>query len=122
VNNLGTYFEIPVIDLKRAIVFYSFLFDCEFSTGKIHGLEMAFFPFSKDKQGITGALVKGKPYTPSKDGSLIYFSTSDIEKTLNRVIEKSGTVLFPRTLVPNLGYSAEFEDSEGNRIALFEVL
>jgi predicted enzyme related to lactoylglutathione lyase len=56
------------------------------------------------------------------DGSLIYLSTKDVDSILNKVLAAGGETLFPKTLVPGLGYSAEFKDSEGNRIALFQKL
>jgi predicted enzyme related to lactoylglutathione lyase len=120
-SNLGTYFEIPVLDLDRAIDFYSKVFNIEFSRDVIHECEMAFFPFSKGS-GITGALAKGEIYKPSIEGSLIYLSTESVDETMTKVIESGGSELFPKTEVPGGGYSAEFKDCEGNRIALFEEL
>ena len=117
--NIGTYFEIPVTNMDRAVDFYSFVFGCEFSKDTIHDCEMAFFPFNEGA-GITGALAKGEVYKPSLEGSLIYLSTEDIEDVMNKVKEKGGCELFPKTEVPELGFSAEFKDCEGNRIALFQ--
>jgi predicted enzyme related to lactoylglutathione lyase len=117
-QNIGTYFEIPVNDLERAMKFYSHVFGCGFSKDVIHGNEMAFFPFNEGS-GITGALAKGDIYKPSTSGTLIYLATADIEDALRRIVEKGGEILFPKTEVPNYGWVAEFKDSEGNRIALF---
>lgn len=119
-TNLATYFEIPVNDMDRAIEFYSFVFECEFFKDLIHGCEMAFFPFNEEAPGITGALAKGEIYKPSLDGCLIYLATENIDKVMHKVLEKGGAELFPKTEVPELGYSAEFKDCEGNRIALFQ--
>ena len=121
-NNLGIYFEISVNDMKRAINFYSHVFDVEFTKEIIHGCEMAFFPFIDKGKGISGALAKGESYKPSIEGSLIYLSTESIDNTMLKVKEMGGEELFPKTLVPNMGFSAEFKDCEGNKIALFEAL
>ena len=121
-NNIGTYFEIPVNDMDRAIKFYSQVFDVEFSREVIHGCEMAFFPFSDGSRGISGSLAKGEIYKPSLEGCLIYLSTDNIDKTMAKAIEFGAEELFPKTSVPNIGFSAEFKDCEGNRIALFEYL
>ena len=83
---------------------------------------MAFFPYEKEKKGISGGLVKGAIYKPSIEGCLIYLSTSDIDSTMNKAKEKGALELFPKTPVPGMGFSAEFKDSEGNRIALFQYL
>ncbi len=118
-QNIGTYFEIPVNDLERAMKFYSHVFGCDFSKDVIHGNEMAFFPFVEGS-GITGALAKGDIYKPSTSGTLIYLATTNIEEALRRIVEKGGEILFPKTEVPNYGWVAEFKDSEGNRTALFQ--
>jgi predicted enzyme related to lactoylglutathione lyase len=119
-KNIGSYFEIPVTDLDRAMKFYSSVFNCEFSKEEIHGNEMAFFPFNGEKSGITGALAKGEIYKPSTSGSLIYLSTNNVEKTLEKIKTLGGEILFPKTAAGEYGYVAEFKDLEGNRIALFE--
>ncbi|MBC86728.1 MAG: glyoxalase [Bdellovibrionaceae bacterium] len=121
-NNIGTYFEIPVTDMDRAIEFYSKVFNIEFIKEEIHGCEMAFFPFSERGTGISGSLAKGEVYKPSVEGCLIYLSTENIDQTMAKAIEAGAEELFPETQVPNIGHSAEFKDCEGNRIALFEYL
>ncbi|MBK7963372.1 MAG: VOC family protein [Bdellovibrionales bacterium] len=119
-KNIGSYFEIPVTNLERAMKFYSSVFGCDFSKENIHGNEMALFPFNGKNSGITGALAKGKTYKPSASGTLIYLATEDIEKTLEKVKSQGGEILFPKTAAGEYGFVAEFEDVEGNRIALFD--
>jgi uncharacterized protein len=119
-QNIGTYFEIPVDDLDRAMKFYSWVFECDFVKDNIHGNEMAFFPFNDKGQGITGALAKGEIYKPSISGTLIYLSTRDLEKTIRKVTEVGGDILFPKSEVSGYGWVAEFKDCEGNRVALYQ--
>ncbi len=119
-NNIGTYFEIPVNDMERAINFYSFIFDCELSRDNIHGNEMAFFPFTNEVSGITGALAQGETYKPSINGTLIYLNTPEIDHSISKIIKAGGEILFPKTAVPDYGFVAEFKDCEGNRVALFQ--
>jgi predicted enzyme related to lactoylglutathione lyase len=116
--NPVVYFEIPVIDMNRAIDFYGGVFGFDFTQENIHGNEMAFFPLDSSLQGITGGLAKGEIYKPTKEGVLIYFFTQDIDKTLAHVLELGGMVLFPKTSAGKYGFVAEFQDSEGNRIGL----
>ena len=120
--NIGTYFEIPVDNIERAIKFYAGIFGVDFSRDNIHGNEMAFFPFSEDGSGITGALAKGDIYKPSLSGSLIYLNTPNIEESIVKIGEQGGEILFPKTEVPNYGWVAEFKDCEGNRVALFQSI
>lgn len=116
--NLGIYFEIPVTDMNRAIAFYRSVFNLEFEEGIIDDNEMAFFPLDDNCPGISGALVKGEIYKPTKDGTLIYFKTENIEATLALALQNRGIILYPKTSIGEWGFVAEFEDSEGNRIAL----
>ena len=112
------YFEVPVDDLDRAVEFYQRVFSYSLERTNIDGNEMALFPFSRESGGITGALAMGPSYQPGKSGARIYFSTDDIEGVLARAVSAGGKILYPKTSVGELGWVAEFEDSEGNCIAL----
>ena len=116
-NPVG-YFEIPVNDLDRAVAFYEIVFGYQLERTLIDGHEMALFPSSDQAVGITGALVKGDSYIPGKAGSRLYFITENIDETLNMVLSQGGKVLYPKTSIGDLGWVAEFEDVEGNCIAL----
>lgn len=120
-KNPVCYFEIPVTDLERAIAFYNAVFDYQFDRTNIDGNEMALFPAFDQASGITGALAKGDSYVPGKQGSRIYFSVVSIKETLQKVKQAGGEVLYPETSVGAYGSVAEFEDSEGNCIALHSV-
>ena len=114
------YFEIPVTDMNRAIDFYSNVFDVVFEKEVIDGNEMALFPFTGLGTGISGALAKGEVYKPTKNGVLVYFTTKSIDVTLKAALDSGGKILYPKTSNGDLGFVAEFEDSEGNRIALHQ--
>ncbi|MFN4767532.1 MAG: VOC family protein [Ignavibacteria bacterium] len=118
--NPVVYFEIPVLDMVRAIAFYSAVFDFTFEKNNIDHNEMAFFPFEDGARGITGALAKGEIYIPTVQGILIYFGTDDIDAILQKAVEADGEILYPKTSNGELGHVAELKDSEGNRIALHQ--
>jgi len=118
--NPVVYFEIPVLDMERAIIFYSAVFDFTFEKDIIDHNEMAFFPFEDGARGITGALAKGEIYVPTMQGVLVYFGTDDIDAILHKAVEAGGEILYPKTSNGELGHVAEFKDSEGNRIALHQ--
>jgi len=117
--NPVVYFEIPVIDIDRAIKFYKSVFQFDFEKEVIDHNEMALFPFTDGKTGISGALAKGEIYKPTKNGVVIYFKTLNIDKTLKLATENGGQILYPKT-DNGFGFVAEFEDTEGNRIALHQ--
>lgn len=117
--NPVVYFEIPVKNLERATAFYKNVFGFHFEYTNIDHNEMALFPFSEKNSGISGALAKGEIYKPTNDGVLIYFGTKNIDATLKSAEDNGGRILYPKT--DNvIGFVAEFEDPEGNRIALYQ--
>ncbi len=115
--NPVSYFEIPVTDMDRAIVFYEAVFSAALERTVIDGNEMALFPFYEDGRGISGALAKGDSYVPSASGPRIYFSVGNIDETLRRAVEAGGEVAYPKTQAGSF-WVAEFTDTEGNQIAL----
>jgi predicted enzyme related to lactoylglutathione lyase len=117
--NPVVYFEIPVADIDRAIKFYKSVFQFDFQKEVIDHNEMALFPFTDGQTGISGALAKGEIYKPTKNGVVIYFKTLNIDKTLKLATENGGQILYPKT-DNGLGFVAEFEGTEGNRIALHQ--
>lgn len=118
--NPVVYFEIPVTDIDRAVKFYKSVFNFGFSKEVIDHNEMALFPFNDEYRGISGALAKGEVYKPAKDGVIIYFNSVNIDETLKLAVENGAQILYPKTSVGELGFVAEVEDSEGNRIALHQ--
>jgi uncharacterized protein len=120
--NPAVYFEIPVTNVDRAIKFYAAVFNFKFEKETIDKNEMALFPFTENDLGISGALAKGEIYKPSKNGTLIYFRTENIDDTLKLAVQNGGKILYPKTSNGDLGFVAEFEDSEGNRIALHQSI
>jgi hypothetical protein len=120
--NPVVYFEILVTDIDRAIKFYKSVFNFTFEREIIDKNEMALFPFLDENAGISGALAKGEIYKPTNDGVVIYFRTENIDKTLKMAIENGGQILYPKISNGDIGFVAEFEDSEGNRIAIHQSL
>lgn len=115
--NPVSYFEIPVADMNRAIDFYETVFSVSLERTIIDGHDMALFPFDENGRGVSGALAKGDSYVPSRSGPRIYFFVESIDETLDRVTSKGSRVAYPKTSVGDF-WVAEFEDSEGNQIAL----
>ncbi|TAE37800.1 MAG: VOC family protein [Sphingobacteriales bacterium] len=118
-SNPVIYFEIPVNNINRAINFYKTVFNLDFDKEIIDNNEMALFPFVDGNSGISGALAKGKIYKPTKNGVLIYFNTENIDETIKLATLNGGQVLYPKT-DNGIGLVAEFKDTEGNRIALYQ--
>ena len=118
--NIGMHFEIPVTDMQRAIAFYSAVFDIEFERVEIDGNEMALFPLIDGAEGCSGALARGESYVPSLDGTRIYLTVNNIERVMAGALLAGARLLYPATQVGEAIKVAEFQDSEGNRIALLD--
>lgn len=119
-NPIG-WFEIPVLDMDRAKTFYEAVFGIEITVNDFApGLQMGWFPFDHQAPGATGSLVKNENYTPSHNGTLIYFSVEEIEDIEPKINSSGGTVLNPKYSIGEHGFCSIFEDSEGNRVALHQ--
>ncbi|MGB0178124.1 MAG: VOC family protein, partial [Owenweeksia sp.] len=99
------WFEIPVLDLERAVAFYNHLYGMEMQVVEQGDYAMALFPGDSK---IGGALVKGQGCTPTESGSLLYLNaTEDIDTMLPRVIEMGGRVILEKTeIIHNAGHFA----------------
>jgi uncharacterized protein len=117
-NPVG-WFEIPVTDMDRAKAFYEKTFEIQIQVVDLGGTVMGWFPNVGDVRGATGSLVKQESYVPGHTGTLVYFSSTDVQNELGRIETAGGKILRDKTQIsPEHGYMAVFEDSEGNRVAL----
>ncbi|PSL01731.1 VOC family protein [Cecembia rubra] len=117
------WFEIPVIDMERAMSFYEVIFECKLERHQMGPIDMAWFPWNHEIGGAGGSLVKNEEYyQPSERGALVYFSSLDVNQELERIPNAGGKVLQSKTLISDeIGYMALFLDTEGNRIALHSL-
>lgn len=120
------WFEIPSTDFERAVGFYETIFAITLqrmtiSAGTETPTPMAIFP-SKG-EGTSGAVVYMHDHRPGTTGPLIYLNANpDLSVVLNRVEKAGGTILVPKTEIPNnFGQMAIFLDSEGNHMALHSM-
>lgn len=112
-----SWFEIPALNLIRAVDFYNFIYGIEMETIETGGYSMAIFPADN---GIGGAIVVGEGSKPSETGTLVYLNAgSDLAPVLGRVEKAGGRIVMDKTLITEEdGYFALFIDTEGNKLAL----
>jgi uncharacterized protein len=116
VNN---WFEIPVRDMDRAMRFYEATLETTLKSELFGGTELAIFPYDQATH-VTGSLLKTEHCEPSVHGSTVYLSVDDVAATLARIETAGGSVIVPRTVLPEgRGCFAQFGDSEGNRVGLW---
>ncbi|WP_179345795.1 VOC family protein [Winogradskyella ursingii] len=113
------WFEIPVNDMKRARKFYETVFNVEIKEMDFDGILMGWFPNNNDGYGATGTLIKQETYVPSKEGTLVYFMSENVQTELDRIKAAGGTIYQEKTKISDeYGYMGVFIDTEGNRVAL----
>ena len=120
------HFEIPVDDVARAKDFYGSVFGWELNTVPIGEGEYTTVTTSPvdesmmptEKGAINGGLMQREERTPSP---VITIGVDDIDASLKGVEAAGGTVVTPRTQIPDMGAFAYFTDPEGNVMGLWET-
>ncbi len=74
----------------------------------------------KNVPGKWGTLIHIPQIKPSHDGTTVYFHVKGIDAALGQIAKAGGKTLVPRRDIGEYGFFAQFEDSEGNRVALHE--
>ena len=118
-ESLIVWFEIPVDDFVRAKKFYSEILQAEVKEEKMGDDLMGCF--LSEKEGSSGAIVKGEGHEPGDKGTIVYLNAGqDLQIILDRIKPAGGKIVAPKTLITEeLGYFAWFLDTEGNRLALW---
>jgi uncharacterized protein len=118
------HFEIPAKDPKRASTFYT----------KAFGWQINQYPnFEYWMLGTTASDKDGAPTSPGsinggmvKKGGMapehvtVTIGVADIDATLANVKKLGGKVTTKKTPIGDMGFSAYFEDTEGNVIGLYQ--
>lgn len=117
-SNSINWFAIPTSDFPRAVKFYNAILGQELHVMKMAESDLAFFP--AEQGSVSGHLFKAEPFEPSDKGVLIYLNGGDdLQPILDRVETAGGKVVAEKRQVsPEIGYVAEFIDTEGNKVAL----
>ncbi len=116
-----TAFEIPSMDLDRAVNFYSAVLGEKVEVVDFEGhegLKKGILPGSEG--GVVGAIVNVPEYTkPSDQGVNVYLYVANLDLALHEVEKLGGKIIVPKTDGGGkVGDFAWILDSEGNRVAL----
>lgn len=119
--NVAVWFEIPVADLARAVRFYESVFAVTLDQeGCPSGVPVRMAVFPAGETAVKGCLIQHEHCRPSADGTTVYLNGGDdLAVPLARAVEAGATVVVPKTIItPDIGWFAQFIDSEGNRVGL----
>ncbi len=115
--NALTWFEIPTLDMDRAVHFYETVLGVHLKREVFGGVPHAIFP--SGQSDASGALIQDGHRKPSSEGTLIYLDAAGkLDACVERLKGAGGTLLMPKTDIGDPGFIAVFRDSEGNSVAL----
>jgi predicted enzyme related to lactoylglutathione lyase len=116
-KNALNWFEIPVRDMDRAVVFYEKVLGQKMRRETMGNLPYAVFAYTAP--GISGGLVQDAKRTPGGSGTMVYLNADgELDAVLARAAEIKATVVLPKTSIGPDGFIAVIVDSEGNTVGL----
>ena len=123
VTNTAVWFDMPVVDLDRAMRFYSAVLGSPVQKQEFSGISFAVMPH--EENAVSGCLVPRTEHNdnrPSEYGPLLYLNCQGrLDQAVAAVAPNGGKVLQPRHPIGPYGFRAIVLDSEGNRIALHSM-
>ena len=109
--------DIPVLDLDRAIKFYSAVLGEAVKKQEFPGITMGILPHNDGEVGA--CLLARAEEEPSEKGTMIYLNANGrLDAAIAAVTANGGRVVKPRHAIGPFGFRAVVIDSEGNRVAL----
>ena len=118
-HNPISWFEIPVLDMARAVQFYQTVLQMKLENRSEGEEEMYFFPMNDFAKGASGSLVKVKDNMPSRVGTLNYFYTDNLDKSI-RLVQQAGGKIVKKEDIGKYGVYINVIDTEGNRIGIHQ--
>jgi predicted enzyme related to lactoylglutathione lyase len=118
--NRIVWVDIPVLNLDRAIRFYTAVMGAQVERQDYPGMSIGSFPH-KDGEAA-GCLYLSETVKPSAEGPLVYLNVHGrIDEAVEAVEPSGGKVLQPKESIEPFGFRAVILDTEGNRIALHSM-
>jgi uncharacterized protein len=112
-----SHIEFPADDVERAKRFYGELFGWEFSP--MEGFDSYWLFRTATPEASGGAI--GKRNEAVASDVTVYVTVDSIEQALAKVPGLGGTVTTGKTEIPDFGWYAILNDTEGSLLGLYEV-
>ena len=111
------WLDIPVVDLDRAIRFYSAILGTEVLRHEFPGMAVGVLPHGDNEIG--GCLFTDPERPPAREGVLVYLNVQGrLDDAEAAVVPNGGQILQSKHAIGPYGFRTVFIDSEGNRLAL----
>lgn len=120
-----THFEVPANDVERAKKFYSDIFGWKLADAGIEGWDYTIIHTGptdeknmlKEAGVINGGMFKRKT---NKDQQTFVIQVDSIDDRLEQVEKHGGRTIAPKSDVGDMGYYAQFVDTEGNLVGVWQ--
>jgi predicted enzyme related to lactoylglutathione lyase len=112
------HFELCADDVKRAIKFYSRIFD--WTIEKVEGEDYWLISTGDEEQQdfpITGGLMER---VDSLDSTVLTFEVSSLDDFARKITEAGGKIVTPKMSISGLGDIQYCRDTEGNSFGIVE--
>lgn len=108
--------DIPVLDLDRAVRFYTAVLGQDVKKHENAGVVMGVLPHD---DGEVGGCLLSSDAKPADQGVMIYLNVDGrLDDAIGAAAAHGGKVVQPKHQIGPFGFRAIVIDSEGNRIAL----
>lgn len=120
-NNTFCWIDIPVVDLDRAIQFYTVVLGRPVEKISEHGVEFGLLPH--EDNNVSGCLTVMEDRKPSRNGPLVYLNLEGkLHQAVDAVEALGGKVLQSIAQIGPYGHRAIVMDTEGNVIAFYSKI
>ena len=118
IANTFCWVDIPVLDLDRAIAFYSAILDADVQKIAEHGFEFGLLPHTE--HNVSGCLTTMSDRKPSANGPLVYLNVEGrLDSAIETVKKEGKKIIATKESIGSYGFRAIIEDTEGNVVALY---
>jgi predicted enzyme related to lactoylglutathione lyase len=118
--NQVVWVDIPVLDLDRAVRFYSAVLGSAVQKQEYPGMTIGLLPGAEGD--VSGCLFTKADERPSDRGLLVYLNAQGrLDQAIAAVEPNGGKVVQPKHPIGPHGFRAIILDSEGNRVALHSM-
>ncbi len=125
-KNPVVHFEMPAVDQKRVVKFYSDVFGWQCNVmGADMGNYIVVQTGETDKKGMPQkpGFINGGFYSKSQSDyhyPSVVIAVDDIKAAMKNVEKAGGKVLGKPMAIPNVGSFVSFIDTEGNRVSILQ--